>query len=93
MVRAVEGLDEPRKITNRYQIFSPADISSLTAISSRGSDSLFNAVVGRFFGDDDVMHVRFAQARRSDPDKLTLLLKLLDGATARVAHPGSESTH
>src|ERR1019366_9771418 len=45
---------------------------------------LLHPVVRCFLGDDHVMHVTFAQARRGDPQEARLLLQLLDVARPAV---------
>src|SRR5450759_3227166 len=46
---------------------------------------LLHPVVRCFLGDDHVMHVTFAQARRGDPQEARLLLQLLDVARPAVS--------
>ena len=49
-------------------------------------------VVGGFTGDDDVVDVAFAKAGAGDADELRLLLEVLDGGAAEVAHAGAEAS-
>src|ERR1039457_4041276 len=55
--------------------------------------TLLDAVVRRFLGDDHVMHVAFAQARRGDPQEARLLLQLRDVARPAVPHAAAQSAH
>src|SRR5688572_29556133 len=47
------------------------------------------AVVRGFFGDEDVMHMAFAQAGAGDAHEARTLLHLGDGVAAGIAHPGA----
>src|SRR5688572_2968950 len=49
---------------------------------------LLDTVVGRLFGDDDVVNVRLAQAHGGGADELRLGAQVVDGAAPRVAHAG-----
>src|SRR5262245_50737216 len=49
-------------------------------------------VVWRLSRDDHVMHMALAQAGIGDPNELTILLHVLDGAVAGVAHGRLEAT-
>src|ERR1017187_6004319 len=51
---------------------------------------LLYPVVRRFLGDDDVMHVAFAQAGRGDPQEARLLLPLLDVVSPAVSHAAAQ---
>src|SRR5579863_10679320 len=46
-------------------------VLSITAkeLNSREIFNLLDPVIGRFFGDDDVMHMALAESRRRDADK------------------------
>ncbi len=48
-------------------------------------------VVGSFAGDDDVVDVAFAEAGAGDANELCLLLQLLDGCAAEIAHAGAQA--
>src|ERR1044071_5760995 len=52
---------------------------------------LLKAVVRGLLRDDDVVDVRLLEAGGADADEARLLLKLFDGAAARVAHAGAQA--
>src|SRR5262245_7475419 len=64
---------------------SSASSGLLAAAGSAGS------VVRGFFGDEDVMHVAFAQAGASDAHETRALLHLGDGLAAGIAHPRAQA--
>ena len=51
---------------------------------------LLHAVIGRFLGDDHVVHVALAQARAGDSHEARLPLQLGDVPRAAVAHAGAQ---
>ena len=54
---------------------------------------LLQTIVRRFLRDDHVVNVRLLQTRGGDAQEASLLLELLYGVTARIAHAGSQPTH
>src|ERR1041385_1029918 len=57
----------------------PSDLQPRRAV-------LLHSIVGRFFGDDDVVDVALAQAGGGDAEEAGLCLQLVDVAGAAVAH-------
>src|SRR5262245_34869786 len=51
------------------------------------------AVVRGFFGDEDVMHMAFAQAGAGDAHEARTLLHLGDGVAAGIAHSRAQAPH
>ena len=51
-----------------------------------------NAVVRRFFCDDDIVNVRFTEASRCDSDKLGFRLEVNNSPASGIAHTGAQST-
>jgi len=52
-----------------------------------------DAVVGRLFGDHDVVHVGLLETRAGDPHEAPVLLELLNGPAAGVPHAGAQAAH
>src|SRR5699024_7947554 len=52
-----------------------------------------DGVVGSFLGDIDIVGVRLPQAGSRDLHELGVLLQLLDGVAAGVAHTGPQAAH
>ena len=50
-------------------------------------------VVGRFLGDNHVMHMAFPHTGSADLDKPGLAPQFLNRAAAHIAHTGLESAH
>ena len=69
--------------------------STATAIRERSRSAeafaLLGAVIRRFLGDRDVVHVRFAEAGGRDANQLGLALQLGDRRAAAVAHAGAQA--
>lgn len=59
----------------------------IAAMGNRPAMRSLQPIVWRFFRDNHIMHMRLSEARRSDANKLALVLKLLDSLAPRVAHP------
>src|SRR5205807_10100854 len=53
--------------------------------------ALFHSIVGRFFRDDDVMHVALAQPSGGDSNEPALLGEFLQRRRSHVAHAALES--
>src|SRR5688572_25003186 len=62
--------------------------SGLEAAAAAGSAG---AVVRGFFGDEDVMHVAFAQARACDAHETRAFLHLGDGLAPGITHPRAQA--
>src|SRR5450830_752845 len=54
--------------------------------------SLFGAIVRRFLGDLNVMHVRFAHAGRGDFDEFGFFAEFINRGAAAIAHRGTHAT-
>src|SRR5512145_1197430 len=55
-------------------------------------NALFDSIVWRFFRDDHVMHVAFAEAGGADADQARLALKGRNIGAAAVAHARAQAT-
>src|SRR5438105_13767302 len=56
----------------------------------REQRALLHAIIRRFLGDDDVVHMALAQSSSSDANEAALLLQFLERARAYVTHPASQ---
>src|SRR5215831_12355218 len=66
--------------------------SWLVALESASHLPVFDGVVGSLLGDHYVVWMALAQASAGDADEARLLLHLLDGGAASIAHRLAQAT-
>src|SRR3954452_22440583 len=67
--------------------------TSTHQITDSPTRHLLRSVIGRFFGDGDVVDVALAHAGRRDANDAGLALQFRDRAAAAVAHTGAQSAN
>src|ERR1700738_4634427 len=71
----------------------PATTGHQALIQNAQRRRLLHMIVGRLAGDDDVVDMALPEAGVGDADKLRLLLQVLDGFAAQVAHAGLQAAY
>src|SRR5690606_5321509 len=56
-------------------------------------DYLFNMIIGRFLGNLYIMNMRFTYTCRSNFDKFSLVVHILNSAATEIAHTRTYSPH
>ena len=63
-------------------------VTQMPKCAEAEGDALFDAVVGGFAGDDDVVDVGFAEAGARDADEAAVGLEIVERGSSDVAHAG-----
>src|SRR6266705_5537978 len=93
--RSMLSENESAAVVNRSKA-SPHAFQVFFTSRGIGSDAhhvSFNPIIRCFFGDDHVVNVALAQARRCDPNESRLLMELGDRSAAAIAHSGAQSSN